>query len=332
MFVRLFVDENLDRNVPISRQPKEKIQAIVDSCTRQFPEHAPRARKRIQMYLKSCRKNKRTREQAGIDSTSVSTIFLLKHTWIEYSNVTTPKNILSRDLPFFPFQNRATPLQMNSVQCEQMLARACENESENAKRMRMGMEPVSQPMPASGPVSLSTSVVDSLSSIPNAVSTTTSFGSTTMMKQPKTEYKPEQLANLLQAAVASQPTSTAVTSSSMLSNSQLPSSSLSNAILAGATTTSSQPSLSSYPLISGMNGTATAAALYRQSLQQVNSGPAFPASIIQQNQTLQNGNGKTFRTSLGGLEPPTFRLTVERANRLRHRDLDGTVTIANKRL
>ena len=25
-------------------------------------------------------------------------------------------------------------------------------------------------------------------------------------------------------------------------------------------------------------------------------------------------------TSLGGLEPPTFRLTAERANRLRHRD------------
>ena len=29
------------------------------------------------------------------------------------------------------------------------------------------------------------------------------------------------------------------------------------------------------------------------------------------------------RASLGGLEPPTFRLTAERANRLRHRDLDG---------
>ena len=27
-------------------------------------------------------------------------------------------------------------------------------------------------------------------------------------------------------------------------------------------------------------------------------------------------------SSLGGLEPPTFRLTAERANRLRHRDLD----------
>lgn len=34
MFVRLFVDENLDRMVPISKQPKEKIQAIIDSCTR----------------------------------------------------------------------------------------------------------------------------------------------------------------------------------------------------------------------------------------------------------------------------------------------------------
>ena len=27
------------------------------------------------------------------------------------------------------------------------------------------------------------------------------------------------------------------------------------------------------------------------------------------------------KSSLGGLEPPTFRLTAERANRLRHRDL-----------
>ena len=27
------------------------------------------------------------------------------------------------------------------------------------------------------------------------------------------------------------------------------------------------------------------------------------------------------KSSLGGFEPPTFRLTAERANRLRHRDL-----------
>ena len=31
--------------------------------------------------------------------------------------------------------------------------------------------------------------------------------------------------------------------------------------------------------------------------------------------TDQNGNA-----SLGGFEPPTFRLTAERANRMRHRD------------
>lgn len=62
MFVRLFVDENLDRIVPISKQPKEKIQAIIDSCTRQFPEFAERARKRIRTYLKSCRRNKRARD------------------------------------------------------------------------------------------------------------------------------------------------------------------------------------------------------------------------------------------------------------------------------
>ena len=30
-------------------------------------------------------------------------------------------------------------------------------------------------------------------------------------------------------------------------------------------------------------------------------------------------------SSLGGLEPPTFRLTAERANRLRHRDESLTV-------
>lgn len=60
MFVRLFVDENLDRMVPISKQPKEKVQAIIDSCRRQFPEYQERARKRIRTYLKSCRRMKRS--------------------------------------------------------------------------------------------------------------------------------------------------------------------------------------------------------------------------------------------------------------------------------
>ena len=39
---------------------------------------------------------------------------------------------------------RPTPPHLTSVLAEQLLARACENEADNAKRMRMGMEPVSQ--------------------------------------------------------------------------------------------------------------------------------------------------------------------------------------------
>nr|CAD7455477.1 unnamed protein product [Timema tahoe] len=115
MFVRLFVDENLDRIVPISKQPKEKIQAIIDSCTRQFPEFAERARKRIRTYLKSCRRNKRSRDTNGAwDAVRIT---------------------------------RPTPAHLTSVQAEQILAQACENESHNAKRMRLGLEPVSQPLP-----------------------------------------------------------------------------------------------------------------------------------------------------------------------------------------
>ncbi|XP_032234115.2 nucleolar protein 4 isoform X2 [Nematostella vectensis] len=62
MFVRLFVDENLDRLVPISKQPKDKIMAIIQSCQRQFPEFRDRARKRIRTYLKSCRRLKKLKE------------------------------------------------------------------------------------------------------------------------------------------------------------------------------------------------------------------------------------------------------------------------------
>ena len=65
MFVRLFVDENLDRSVPISKQPKDKIQAILEACDRQFPEFHERSRKRIRTYLKSCRRMRRSKEQNG---------------------------------------------------------------------------------------------------------------------------------------------------------------------------------------------------------------------------------------------------------------------------
>ncbi|XP_063833863.1 nucleolar protein 4-like [Ostrinia nubilalis] len=125
MFVRLFVDENLDRIVPISKQPKEKIQAIIDSCTRQFPEFAERARKRIRTYLKSCRRNKKVRGDGPATGNGSSTPS--GNAWDSAV--------------------RPTPAHLTSVQAEHILAQACENESLNAKRMRLGLDPVSQPMP-----------------------------------------------------------------------------------------------------------------------------------------------------------------------------------------
>ncbi|KFM78073.1 hypothetical protein X975_02987, partial [Stegodyphus mimosarum] len=92
--------------VPISRQPKDKIQAIIDSCARQFPEFGERARKRIRTYLKSCRRNKRTRENNNWEV------------------------------------GRNTQPHLTSALAEQILASACENESQNAKRMRLGLKPI----------------------------------------------------------------------------------------------------------------------------------------------------------------------------------------------
>ncbi|XP_050402422.1 nucleolar protein 4-like isoform X1 [Patella vulgata] len=106
MFCRLFVDENLDRTVPISKQPKDKVQAILEACDRQFPEFHVRSRKRIRTYLKSCRRMRRTKEQNGWEPL------------------------------------RPTPPHLTSAAAESLLAQACENESTNAKRMRMGMEPL----------------------------------------------------------------------------------------------------------------------------------------------------------------------------------------------
>lgn len=106
MFVRLFVDENLDRMVPISKQPKDKVQAILEACDRQFPEFHERSRKRIRTYLKSCRRMRRTKEQNGWEPL------------------------------------RPTPPHLTSAAAESLLSTACENESNNAKRMRMGLEPL----------------------------------------------------------------------------------------------------------------------------------------------------------------------------------------------
>ena len=78
---------------------------------------------------------------------------------------------------------RPTPPHLTSVLAEQLLARACENEAENAKRMRMGLDPVSQSMPTS---LISSTNLDS----PPQLS----------LSSGKLDYKSEQLVNLLSAA------------------------------------------------------------------------------------------------------------------------------------
>lgn len=129
MFVRLFVDENLDRLVPISRQPKEKIQAIIESCARQFPEFSERARKRIRTYLKSCRRTKRHKSSSSGGSEN----------WNESSGGTSGgKNPSS--------SNHVSSYHLTSPLAEQILATACENESQNAKRIRLGLKPIAVSM------------------------------------------------------------------------------------------------------------------------------------------------------------------------------------------
>lgn len=151
MFVRLFVDENLDRMIPISKQPKEKVQAIIDSCARQFPDFSERARKRLRTYLKSCRRNKKTKDG-----------------WENQPS-------------------RPTPAHLTSVQAEQILSMACENESMNAKRMRLGLEPISQSLnipsshttePSQALYSMAKTSMDSLTT-PLSISTNTAVNSKT---------------------------------------------------------------------------------------------------------------------------------------------------------
>ena len=75
-----------------------------------------------------------------------------------------------------------------------MLARACENEAENAKRMRIGMEPISQPVPTPLTYSSPLDMLATSSSSPLTL-TVTMDG-----KAQKMEYKSDQLASLLGAA------------------------------------------------------------------------------------------------------------------------------------
>ncbi|XP_032897210.1 nucleolar protein 4-like isoform X1 [Amblyraja radiata] len=151
MFVRLFVDENLDRMVPISKQPKEKIQAIIESCSRQFPEFQERARKRIRTYLKSCRRMKKN----GIELASrlhtssfrqedreegASNFFMSTVAAAAPPSASRKRTCWRvRRTPGFPSSEaRPTPPHLTSAMAENILAAACESESRKAaKRMRL---------------------------------------------------------------------------------------------------------------------------------------------------------------------------------------------------
>ncbi|NXW02896.1 NOL4L protein, partial [Fregetta grallaria] len=137
MFVRLFVDENLDRMVPISKQPKEKIQAIIESCSRQFPEFQERARKRIRTYLKSCRRMKKN----GMEMVS-GLPTALRSPLLPGQQV--PEHLLCLLSP----QTRPTPPHLTSAMAENILAAACESETRKAaKRMRLEIYQTSQDEP-----------------------------------------------------------------------------------------------------------------------------------------------------------------------------------------
>ncbi|XP_005112657.2 nucleolar protein 4-like [Aplysia californica] len=111
--------------VPISKQPKDKIQAILEACDRQFPEFHERSRKRIRTYLKSCRRMRRSKEHNGWEPL------------------------------------RPTPPHLTSAAAESLLATACENESQNAKRMRLGLEPLPASAMASHSVIVTTQATPS---------------------------------------------------------------------------------------------------------------------------------------------------------------------------
>lgn len=196
------------------------------------------------------------------------------------------------------------------------MARACENESENAKRMRMGLEPISQPMPiitTTLPSIVSDSISSSISTMPTysllqgatgssmncaAAVAPSTFGTTAInnfssellaaqqialaaqpggppMKQLKTEYKPEQLASLLQAA-ASQPLTMASITPATIGQPQQHQLLLAQSPLPAFQT---QPPLSI--VASGTNAAAAAAAILSPGnvglqLQQGNALPILP--------------------------------------------------------
>lgn len=186
--------------VPISRQPKDKIQAIIDSCTRQFPEFSERSRKRIRTYLKSCRRTRRHKvpipesvpspspstQSASVTSVAGSAASEDPHTQASSragerssgkgkegreqqqaaSTITTttaaagavtqpPASPTSSSgnnngnaheplITCAQLSSTSSSYHLTSRLAEQILATACDNEYQNAQRIRQGLTPLYQ--------------------------------------------------------------------------------------------------------------------------------------------------------------------------------------------
>ncbi|CAG6021958.1 unnamed protein product [Menidia menidia] len=140
MFVRLFVDENLDRMVPISKQPKEKIQAIIESCSRQFPDSSG-SYESVKMDLGAEDLTLgRHGSQVAPDDDDDDHDDHDDNDKINDAEGVDPERLKA-------FNTRPTPPHLTSAMAENILAAACESESRNAaKRMRLETyndEPVS---------------------------------------------------------------------------------------------------------------------------------------------------------------------------------------------
>ncbi|XP_063686745.1 uncharacterized protein LOC134820352 isoform X2 [Bolinopsis microptera] len=58
-YVRQLVDQYLDKEVVISKQPEDKVELIVQACREKFPEFAHWTTTRIRIYIESCRRLKK---------------------------------------------------------------------------------------------------------------------------------------------------------------------------------------------------------------------------------------------------------------------------------
>ncbi|XP_063686722.1 mucin-2-like [Bolinopsis microptera] len=58
-YVRQLVDQYLDKEVVISKQPEDKVELIVQACREKFPDFAHWTTTRIRIYIESCRRLKK---------------------------------------------------------------------------------------------------------------------------------------------------------------------------------------------------------------------------------------------------------------------------------